>query len=105
MAVLDDKGEIMKQVILKIEESNTITVDECSSLNKIYIYKSISGYYKLHNVGNGQYAFVDLASSSSWANGVGRFIDILTKTLETEKGQIFMFDSLKECVVWLYGEL
>ena len=61
--------------------------------NKIYAYRG----YKLHRVSENSFAWVDMTSSTCYANGTGTAEDLITRA----GAELKIFDRLSDYAIWL----
>lgn len=93
----------MKRVV---KDKNVYTVSlENVNACKIYAFKGCNKIYKAHRIGDDKFAFVSLANSDYFANGVHNSLEKLIGHTLWGDDEVFEFDDLEEFVEWLNDEV
>ena len=92
----------MKRVV-KDQNDNYVSLQNVDEDN-IYVFKGYSDIYKAHRIEDDKFAFVSLANSKCWANGIYNSLQTLIEhTLFCD--EVLEFEDFEEFVEWLNDEV
>ena len=93
----------MKRVV-KNSNTDTVSLKNVDEDN-IYVFKEYSDIYKAHRIEDDKFAFISLADSKCYANGIYNSLEELIEHTLSDDKEVFEFDVFEEFVEWLYNEV
>lgn len=93
----------MKRVV-KNQKDNYVLLQNVDEDN-IYVFKGYSDIYKAHKIGDDKFAFICLADSECYANGIHTSLQTLIGDILYCDGEVFEFEDFEEFVEWLNDEV
>ena len=93
----------MKEVITNIC-TEKVLLNEVD-IYKIYAFKGCTNIYKAHRVENDKYAFIDMETSTFYANDVHNSLQKLIKNTIDNGNEVFEFANLEEFIEWMNDEV
>lgn len=93
----------MKRVV-KNNCDNYVLLEDVDADN-IYVFKGYSDIYKAHKIGDDKFAFISLADSECYANGIHNSLKKLIESTLFDDAEVFEFEDFDEFVEWLNYEV
>lgn len=93
----------MKEVITNIC-TEKVLLNEVD-IYKIYAFKGYQNIYKAHRVEDDKYAFIDMETSSFYANDIHDSLQKLIKDTIKDGNEVFEFCNLEEFIEWMNNEV
>lgn len=93
----------MKRVV-KDKKANYVLLEDVDADN-IYVFKGYSNIYKAHKIGDDKFAFVSLADSQCYANGIHTSLKKLIDNTLFGDDEVLEFEDFDEFVEWLNYEV
>ena len=93
----------MKRVV-KDKNDNYVLLQNVDEDN-IYVFKGYTNIYKAHRIGDDKFAFISLADSKCWANGIYNSLEKLIEHTLLGDDEVLEFEDFDEFVDWLSNEV
>lgn len=93
----------MKRVVTDNNDNYVLLQDV--DVDKIYVFKGYSDIYKAHRIGDDKFAFISLADSKCWANGIYNSLKALIENTLFYNDEVLEFEYFAEFVEWLNDEV
>jgi ferredoxin-fold anticodon binding domain-containing protein len=93
----------MKRVVTD-KHDNYVLLQEVDADN-IYVFKGYSDIYKAHRIEDDKFAFISLADSKCWANGIYNSLEKLIENTLLGDDEVLEFEDFDEFVDWLSNEV
>lgn len=93
----------MKRVVTDNNDNYVLLQDV--DVDNIYVFKGCSDIYKAHRIGDDKFAFISLADSKCWANGIYNSLEKLIENTLLGDDEVLEFEDFDEFVDWLSNEV